>query len=1087
MHSTRLACRVLPMLCLLLTLLFSSSQAQQRSFSGKIISSVDKKPLVGVTVTIKGTKTATVTNEDGSFTINGVDPSNTLIISSVGYATTEIKAIDDNKLLELKSTDGLMSELVVVGYGTQKKRDLTGAVSVVDVQQMNKQPAPTITDQLQGQAAGVTITTSGSPGEPARFRIRGFSTFGNSDPLFVIDGVPTTNINDINPNDIATMQILKDAGAASIYGARASNGVVILTTKRGRGKTRIAYDGYYGTQQPKVKNPYKMLNPQDQANLKWLALRNTAERTGGQPVYTDALYGSGSSPVLPDYILPLGKSEGDPAVNPDLYYVNPNYTDQPDYTKFYRITKANKAGTDWMDELFDPAPIQSHNISASGGGDQGNYLFSANYFNQQGALLNTYNKRYTLRANSQYNLNKNIRIGENVSYSIIDNPRIVILDEGNAVSMAYRQQPIVPVYDIMGNYAGTFGGQLGQATNPVAARKRTNVNKGLGNRIFGNVFGEVDFLKHFTFRTSFGGEFYSYRSNWFDYPTYENAENGATNAYNESTGSGFNWTWTNTVTYNQVFGDHSVKVIAGTEAYNESGSNTIIRTVDYFSFNPDYTTPATGAGNTTIDPNGTGRYSASLFSLISRIEYSYLGKYLLAATVRRDGSSKFSNAYKYGVFPAFSVGWRASDENFLKGIKWIGDLKFRASYGVMGNQLNLSAANQFTTFQSDKNSTFYDVNGTSNALLLGFRQGRYGNPNAKWEEQVASNIGVDASFFNRALEISADYYVKSVSDMLYNPALPGTAGAAEQPFINVGEMRTAGLDLSIGSHFDVNRDLGFDITGTFTTFNNEIKKISDGIDYFGSQSRRFNGYEIIRNQVGHQMSSFYGYKIVGFWNSQAEIDAANEQARKATGNDAAIFQTDAAVGRFRYDDGGAGIVTAESRQFLGSPNPKFAYGLNLSGAWKDLDFSFFFYGVYGNEVWNQVRWWTDFYPSFAGGKSETALYDSWRPDHMNAKAPIQENAGSFSSNTVPNSYYVENGSYLRLRNMQIGYTFNSKGIERLGVSRFRIYGQAANLFTITKYTGLDPEIGGGEANSFGVDEGAYPVVKQFIFGINLSF
>lgn len=1081
MHFTRLACRALPVLCLLFSFLFS--QAQNQTVTGKVINDADKKPIPGVTVTVKGTKTATVTNEDGSFTLKGLDPGATLQFTSVGFQTQEVSAAKAG-IVSLKSSESIMSELVVVGYATQKKRDLTGAVSVVDVTKMNKQPSPSISDQLQGQVAGVTITTSGSPGEPAKFRIRGFGSFGTSDPLFVVDGTQTTNINDINPNDIATMQILKDAGAASIYGSRASNGVVIITTKRGRGKTRIAYDAYYGTQRPKVNNPYHLLSPQDQANLKWMALRNTAEANGQQPVYADPIYGSGSQPVIPDYILPFGKMEGDPAVNPSLYYVNPNYTDADDYGRFYQIIKANKAGTDWMGELFSPAPIQSHNLSASGGGDQGSYLFSVNYFNQQGALMNTYNKRYTVRSNSEYKFNNKVRIGENLSYSITDNPRITILSEGNPISMAYRQQPIIPVYDIMGNYAGTVGGKLGQATNPIAERKRSVNNKGVSNRLFGNVYGEVDLLKSLTFRSSFGGEYYSFSGRWFNWPTYENAENSQSNSYSENAGTGFNWVWSNMLTFNKSFGDHTIKVVAGIEAVNEGGTYMEANTTNYFSFDPDYTTLTTGAGAAT---HGSSRYSRSLYSQIGRVDYNYKGRYLLGATVRRDGSSAFGPDNKYGVFPAFSAGWRLSDEAFMKSWKWLTDLKVRGSYGTMGNQANLAADNQFTTYNSDRSSSFYDINGTSNSLVLGFRQGRYGNAAAKWESQKYTNVGFDATIGNRLLEIVADYYVRRVSDMLYAPELPGTAGAASPPTVNIGKMRTSGFDLSLGSHFDVNKDFGFDITATFTTFKNKIESIADGIDYFSEESRRFNGNNIIRNEVGHSVSQFYGYKVVGFWNNQAEIDAANELARKATGDPDAVYQTEAAVGRFRYDDKGAGIVTADSRQFLGNPTPKFNYGLNLGGFWKDLDFNFFFYGVQGNQLWNQVKWWTDFYPSFAGGKSYTALYDSWTPSHMNAKAPIQENAGSFSTNTVPNSYYVESGSYLRLRNVQIGWTFNNPAIARLGISRFRLYGQAANLFTVTKYTGLDPEIGGGSNTAFGIDEGAYPVIKQFLLGVNLSF
>lgn len=1083
MPSKLTASRLWLTTCLLLFATFAFSQT--KTITGKILAAKDKAPIGGATVAVKGTQVATQTGADGEFTINA-SANSTLVVSFVGYEPKEVPVGTSATVnVELAETSASLNEVVITGYSAQKKKDLTGAVSVVNVEQMNKQPTASIADQMQGQAAGVTILGSGSPGEPPQFRIRGFNTFGNNAPLFVIDGVPTGNITDINPNDIASLQVLKDAGAASIYGARASNGVVIITTKKGKGKVKVSYSGYVGFQQPAQGNVWNLGTPQEQADLRKLAIKNSAARAGQAPNYADALYGNGPIAVLPDYILPVGAKEGSPEVDPAKYLVNPNYTTSAEYSSFYRITRANKSGTDWYHEIFKNAPITSHDINVAGGSEQGNYLLSFNYFNQEGTLINTYNKRYTIRANTQYNISKSIRVGENLAASIIDNPRIAILDEGNAVSMSYRQQPIIPVYDIAGNYAGTFGsGGLGQATNPVAARQRTANNKGLGNRLFGNVFAEADLFRHFTLRSSFGGEYYSYRSRGFNYPTYENQENGQTNSYNEGMGSGFNWTWTNTLTYTQEFGDHSLKVVAGTEAYEAQGSDMSASARDYFSFDPNFTNLSTGAA--VNGTPGSSRYSESLYSLIGRLDYSFRGKYLLGATVRRDGSSKFASANRFGVFPAFSAGWRLSDEAFMKNIAWLTDFKLRGSWGIMGNQLNLSSDNAFTTFRADKNSSFYDLTGSSNGLLEGFRQGRYGNADAKWEKDVAWNIGFDASINNGMFEVTADYYVKSIDDLLFNPSLPGTAGAAAAPFVNIASMKTAGFDLSAGAHLDVTKDFKLDLNATFTTYKNEIRGISDGIEYFDRQSRRFNGSNIIRNAVGQPISSFFGYDIVGFWNTQAEIDAANEVARKATNNPTAIFQTDAAVGRWRYNDFGKGIVTADSRTFLGNPNPDFSYGLNVGASFKNFDFSIFFYGVYGNELWNQVKWWTDFYPSFPGGKSKTALYDSWRPDHMNAKVPIVENVSFQSTSNVPNSYYVEKGSYLRAKNAQIGYTLNPDLLKRFGVSRVRAYVQAANLFTITKYSGIDPEIGGGP-DQFGIDEGAYPTQRQFLFGLNVTF
>ena len=1056
--------------------------------------------LPGATILVKGTaNVGTATDADGRFTLNVPDGKGTLVISSISYTTQEV-AINNRTTLpdiQLASDVKSLNEVVVVGYGTQRKKDLTGAVSVVNVAELQQQPTAQITNQLQGRASGVTVLGSGQPGEAPQIRIRGLNTFGNNQPLYVVDGVPTQNINDINPNDVASMQVLKDAGSASIYGSRAANGVIIITTRRGTGKVKVQYDAYYGVQIPKSGNVWNLLNPQETAQLKFNALRNANPNAA----INDPLYGSGTTPVLPDYIAPQGAKEGDPSVDPSRYNVNPNYTDAAQYNAFNRITRANKTGTDWFHEIFKTAPITSHNLAVSGGSPQGNYLFSFNYFNQQGTLINTYLKRYTIRSNSQYNIRENIRVGENIAFSVSDNPRVNALQEGSAIGMAFREQTIIPVYDIAGNYAGGYGQGLGNANNPVAVQQRTANNRGQNNRLFGNMYAEIDFLKDFTARTSFGGEIYTGNFHSFTYPTYENQENTTTNSYTENTFNGSNWTWTNTIQYQHNFNNtHDLKVLVGTEAYQNQGRNIGGTTQNYLSFDPNTTNLSTGFGTPT---NYSNNYRDALFSLIGRIDYSLKDKYLFGATVRRDGSSRFLT-YQYGWFPAVSAGWRISQESFMSGLTWLNDLKIRGGYGVMGNQLNVDAANSFTTYGPDRTSSFYAINGSNQSNVAGVQRTRIGNPDARWEKNINANIGFDASLWKGKLDLTVDYYNKQVRDLLYTLELAGTAGLGTAPAVNVAKMRNHGLDIAASSAINVTSDLKLTGTLTFTTYNNKIVSLADGVDYFDQEGRRFNGSYVVRNAVGHSIGQFFGYKTAGFWNSQEEINAANAQAQQTTGNTAAVYQSDVAVGRFRYaDTNGDGQITEADRTFLGNPNPKFSYGFNLGATYKKFDFSIFFYGTQGNDIWNNVRWWTDFNANFQGAKSQTALYDSWTPDNHNAKAPIQETVGSFSSANVPNSYFVENGSYLRAKNAQLGYTLPANTLKKLGIERMRVYVQSANLFTITKYSGLDPEIGttantnnssGGSLNqsfsnstSFGIDEGVYPNQRQFLFGLNVTF
>ncbi len=1066
-------------MCMLLLLSVSSvAYGQDFEVSGTVTDEFTGETLIGVNILIVGTTMGTTTDLNGRYSLVLPGPDVQLRFSYIGY-TTQTIAVDGRSTLDviMQASAILGEDLVVTGYSAQRRIDLTGSISVANVPQMQRIAESTVTRQLQGQVSGVTVTQSGQPGDEPSVRIRGVANFGNVSPLYIVDGVPTGSIRDLNPRDVESLQVLKDASAASIYGARASNGVVIITTKRGRPGLSVQFDSYVGYETPRHHgNPYNIASPMEHAELEWLAFRNSG-LTPSSP-----LYGSGASPRLPDYIAPAGAMIGQ--VNHDDYYVNPFYTSTADLASFYRITPANQQGTNWFQEIFQPAWTTNSNLSVSGGTDDATYMLSLNYVNQEGTLLRTYNERYALRVNTQFNLTDNIRIGQNASLALWYNPQTGSLQEGSATGMVYRQQPIIPVYDIAGNFAGNFGAPLGNSANPVAQRERTMNNTGENNRIFGNVFAELDLHETVTFRTNFGGSYGTSNWSWFQFPEYERAENAVINLYGDGAWNGADWTWTNTLSYtNLLAGVHNVNIVVGTEAFESSGRERGGTRTDYFSFNPNYVNLSTGAGTPT---NYSWKYENALFSYFGRVEYNFDNRYLFNATLRRDGSSRFMEN-RWGTFPSASIGWRISQESFMQDVDWLANLQVRAGYGVMGNQLNVAPENAFSLFAANRLSSYYPITGGP-SIFEGFFQSRIGNPYARWEEAHSMNIGFNAMLFDAAIEIDMDYYRNDVRDLLYNPELPGQAGLAAQPFINVGNVRNTGLDISVTGRRSFSHDFNMSATVNFTTYNNEIIKIAEGVENFDGTGRRFGGGNpIIRNQVGWPISTFFGYQIEGFWNSQAEIDAANASAPGG------VYQSEAAPGRFRYADiTGDGRVTADDRTNLGDPHPDFTYGLDINVNYRSFDFSAFFYGSQGNDIWNQVKWWTDFYPSFQGAKSRTALYDSWTPERTNATAPIQENAGSTATNLVPNSYYVEDGSYLRLRTVQLGYSLPVDMLQRIGLNQLRVYVQAQNLFTITGYSGPDPEIGNTQSanastTSFGVDEGAYPTSRQFLFGINLGF
>ncbi len=1071
-------------LAILLLLPATTILAQQKTISGKVTDS-NNQPITGATVSVKGSTVATQTNAEGSFSIIVPGSSAVLLFSSIGFEPRELPVGNNLTLtVALKTTTSNLNEVVITGYTAQRKKDITGSVAVVEVDNMRQIPTGTPEKALQGQAAGVTIVTSGMPGSNSNIRVRGITSVGATDPLVIIDGTQG-NMHDLNVNDIESIQVLKDAGAAAIYGVRGSNGVIVVTTRRGRtGKVRINYDAYVGTQRP-LKNGFNIANTQETAN----AIQQGYINSGLTPGHKQL--GTGQTPVIPDYIRPTAAMEGDPNTDPSTYKLYDN-----------QITKTNKQGTDWFHEIFKPAPITSHNLAVSSGSDRSTFFLSLNYFNQQGTLIETYLKRYSARINTTFNLGNKVRVGENAYIFYRQNPGLTNgnQNEGNPISHSYRESPLIPVYDIMGNFAGTGSQGLGNAQNPVANLKRTANNKDNTWQVQGNVFAEADVLKHFTARTSFGGFFDNHYWNVFSYTSYENAENNKNpNSFTEFTMYNSSWTWTNTLTYNNTWGNHNLKVLAGTEAIQNYQRG-------FFGQRTNY--PVTDAGNLTVNPSlwtllfgpprgqVTGNLNinngiaidgnnpptpvqTSLYSQFGRVDYNYDDKYLLSGTLRRDGSSVFDESQRWGVFPSVTAGWRISRERFFGTIGWLNELKLRGGWGKLGSISNINPTNAFDLYNQLAASSYYDINGANNSSVLGIFASQNGNRATTWEEDIITNVGFDAVLFNNKLNFSFEWYKKAISGLLFRPLAPATGGGATAAFVNAGNIQNTGVDIAATYHGNID-EFRFDVTGTFTSYKNQVKSLPDGIKYYdqvSTGSDRIGAFS--RLQPGEALGSFFGYKVVGLF--QSDDDVSKSPTQEA-----------AAPGRLKFQDAsGDGRIDADDRVFFGNPNPKFTAGLNIDASYKGFDFSAFFYTSVGNDAINYVRYWTDFPQVFDGAISKDAANNSWTPTRLNAKVPRLERGANFSTTTQFSSYFLEDGSFFRCKSMVLGYNIPTGRIKKIGIERFRVYVQAANLFTITRYTGLDPELTTSnlrDNTNFGIDFGNYPSnQKNYNIGVNVSF
>ena len=700
---------------LLASLLLSLGASAQVTITGKVTGSDDNLPVIGATIKMKGQPQGTMTDASGSFAIKA-NPTDVLVISFLGYKTREVPVGTQTSIAVVLEQDANnLSEIVVTGYTTQRKKDLTGAVTVVDVAQLKSQPAASAVEALQGKAPGVQIVNDGAPGSTPQIRVRGVTTINNNDPLYVVDGVPYEGkLSWLNQNDIESMQVLKDASSASIYGARANNGVVIITTRKGtQGAPKITFDSYYGTQSPRKNTFPEMMTPMQYAEYLFTAYRNA-----GQVPQTGDNYGTGDSPILPEYLV-AGGANGQNVTAADADPSRYNYSRDPG--TFYQITRANQQGTNWFEEITENAPVQNYQLSAAGGGENSTYSFSSGYLDQKGTIKYTGFKRYNVRANTSVSaLDKRLRFGENAQYSYTEgfgygvNPNVSgeYQDEGSAIGWAYRIPTIIPVYDISGNFAGSRGSQLGNAENPLAFLNRAKDNLNKSNFFFGNAFAELDVIKGLTAKTSFGIRYENYTGNTLRYPNLEFSEGNNSNNLNEFQGYTTEWTWTNTLTYNTVFAEkHRLNLLVGTEAVKSRNRQLNAGRNDFFILgDPDYYYLNVGSSN--ISNASTGSVG-SLFSLFGRADYSYNDRYLASVTLRRDGSSNFGPENKYGYFPAGSLAWRLSEESFVKdNLKWVTDLKLRVGYGETGNQ-RIPSYNYLNRFQTSLLSAAYSFSGNN--------------------------------------------------------------------------------------------------------------------------------------------------------------------------------------------------------------------------------------------------------------------------------------------------------------------------------------------------------------------------------------
>ncbi len=1004
---------------LFLLLAVIGAQAQEITVSGTVLSGSDNEPLIGATVRSLATNAGTSTDIDGNFTMS-VPQGSDLQVSYIGYEPKTVKA-EPSMTITLKDNAAALDEIVVVGYTTQRKADLTGAVAVMNMKEPLSENSGNIMNSMAGKLPGVNVVPDAAPGGTGSIRVRGMSTANSSnDPLYIIDGVPTDNINCINPSDIETMQVLKDAASASIYGSRAANGVVIITTKQGKGD-RMTININYAASAQTIAKRHKMLDANQWGVAYWAASRNSNIKP------SHSLYGNGEVPVLQPYV------DG-----------NPNFP---------------TTNTDWQDEVYQTAWTNNLTASISNNTEKGSVMLSLNYINQNGNIKDTFYERYSARINSRYDFNKYISVGENLMVARWTNRGMDVAGDRGIPFTAMSQHPALPVKGLNGEWTRPLGLIASDLANPCQLIANAADNDLSSWRILGNAYLEVKPVEGLTLKSNIGIE----HSQYFNVTLGRTVNPGDVNSVGSVYGQGDTWTWTNTANYNKTFnGVHHLNVLFGTEAIGYTFKD-LNGSRENFAFeDKDFMQVGAGTG---VQKAGGGKTQWSVFSLFGKVDYNYADRYLASFTIRRDSNSRFAKDNRAGVFPAFSLAWRPTQEEFFPHNEILTDLKIRYSWGQNGNANIPSLYPAYSTYIFNTGNGAYDINGTNSSTTSGITLASTGNPDLKWETTTQNNIGLDFQLLNGAINVSADYYIKKTKDMLTIPPALDVAGENAAVWLNTGDMKNNGWEVTVAYNSPQYGDFSWNGSLNISQYKNELVTLNSRQKFIGGDQRLI---------PGEPMGVYYGYVCDGIFQNDVEV------ANHAT-------QTGAAPGRLIYRDlNGDGVIDDNDRCIIGDPNPDLSLGLNLAFKYKAFTLDMFFAGDFGFDIQNHMKrqLLSMNYGNLATNRGVDIL-NAWTPTNTDTDIPAlsltdDNNEARFST------YYVENGSYMKMKYLKLSYSLPKNLIKKIGATNLDVYGQVENVFTITKYKGLDPEILPGEYGAR-IDNGAYPRPRTFTIGLNLQF